>query len=210
MTLTSLVDGAARTADVAAAGAPAAAPAGAGCEWMNPPVLSALFDLTLDVLQTFLNLNNFTKRKGTKAGRTMRPEDADAVEDRFFLGTAFIVNKNSIPKGLCFNFDETGISLGDVGKYTMAETASKQVRIIGIEDKRQITVVTATSADAQVLPLGVILPAFLLEDDDLVPTRLAKDRRHHRESDSHRQPSRFPQTSSHDRWRKDPGNVEMA
>lgn len=86
----------------------------------------------------------------------MRPEDADAVEDRFFLGTAFIVNKNSIPKGLCFNFDETGISLGDVGKYTMAETASKQVRIIGIEDKRQITVVTATSADAQVLPLGVI------------------------------------------------------
>ena len=67
-----------------------------------------------------------------------------------------MIATHDVPKALCFNFDETGVALGDIGAYTMAPQGAKQVRILGIGDKRQITVVTATAADGVTLPLCVI------------------------------------------------------
>jgi hypothetical protein len=86
----------------------------------------------------------------------VRPEDADEIEKRWLLQTAFITEQQGIPKALVFNWDETGFQLLNLGKYTMAKTGSTEVRLTGSGDKRQITVTTATSMDGKALPLNVI------------------------------------------------------
>jgi hypothetical protein len=88
----------------------------------------------------------------------MRPADAEEQELHFLLQTSFLVREHSIPKGLVFNWDETGIEICNLGQYTMAKRGSSEVRLVGVGDKRQITVTTATAMDGVTLPLSVIWP----------------------------------------------------
>eukprot|EP00731_Ephydatia_muelleri_P007000 Em0003g1248a len=52
--------------------------------------------------------------------------------------------------------DETGVSYTFTGGYTMEKTGSKQVPIIGLDDKRQITVVLAITLSGLLLPPQVL------------------------------------------------------
>ena len=58
----------------------------------------------------------------------------------------------------CFiiNWDQTGCVLVPAGKYTYASVKSKQVPIVGKDEKRQITAVVASTLEGEMLPLQLI------------------------------------------------------
>jgi hypothetical protein len=64
--------------------------------------------------------------------------------------------KNSFHKSLLINFDQTGMQFVNTGKCSFAAKGSKDIAIIGMEDKRQITVVVGSSANGDMLPLQLI------------------------------------------------------
>ena len=52
----------------------------------------------------------------------------------------------STPTATTFNWDQTGIKLVPVSSRTMAKSATKQIPVVGVEDKREITVLLAATA----------------------------------------------------------------
>jgi len=64
--------------------------------------------------------------------------------------------KGTFHKSLLINFDQTGINLVSKSNYTYEKKGSKSVRMVGQEDKRQITAVVGSSADGDLLPLQLI------------------------------------------------------
>lgn len=79
---------------------------------------------------------NYVNRKGTKAARKV-PTDFDMQIMDFLAELQKTVTEHSIPDDLIINFDHTGINIVPVGNYTLEACGSKQVPIIGLEDKRQ-------------------------------------------------------------------------
>lgn len=57
---------------------------------------------------------------------------------------------------LYFNWDQAGVNLVPVSSWTMAESGSKQVPVIGVEGIREITVLLAATAAGTLLPSQVI------------------------------------------------------
>ena len=57
---------------------------------------------------------------------------------------------------LLFNWDQTGVKLVPVSSWTMAQGGSKQVPVVGVEDKREITLVLAITASGTLLPPQMI------------------------------------------------------
>jgi hypothetical protein len=53
------------------------------------------------------------------------------------------VSEFDIPPELIYNWDHTGINYVPVSNWTMEIEGSKKVPIVGLDDKRQITVVFA-------------------------------------------------------------------
>ena len=104
----------------------------------------------------FVNKSGLTRRKATKEGRKELPADAEAIEERFILQTASLIEEHNIPRSLVINSDETSINFVDLGKYTLAPKGATQVRVVGSSDKRAITGTTATSAFGDVLGLQLI------------------------------------------------------
>eukprot|EP00731_Ephydatia_muelleri_P001317 Em0001g1317a len=64
---------------------------------------------------------------------------------------------NNIPLELVVNADQISIMLVPVGKRTYARLGAKAIRLLGIDDKRQVTVVAAAVADGTFLPYQVVL-----------------------------------------------------
>ena len=54
------------------------------------------------------------------------------------------------------NFDQTNVYIVPVGRYTLEEKRSKQILIIGLEDKWQITVLLGCTLSGRLLPPQVI------------------------------------------------------
>ena len=61
-----------------------------------------------------------------------------------------------IPPALIVNWDHTGLKYVPVSSWMMAKEGSKRVKISGIYDKRQITVVFAVTLDGSFLPIQLI------------------------------------------------------
>ena len=93
----------------------------------------------------------FVKRKGTKAARKV-PTDFDKLKTDFLQNIQKLVVDDHIPPEMIVNFDQTGIKIVPVSNWTLAEQGSKQVAIIGLEDKRQITAVVACALDGTLVP----------------------------------------------------------
>ena len=79
------------------------------------------------------------KRKGTKAARKV-PNDFDFIRMEFLAEVSKLVKDNEIPPELIINFDQTNVNIIPVGDYTLEKSGAKQVQIIGLEDKRQVSV----------------------------------------------------------------------
>ena len=66
------------------------------------------------------------------------------------------IQSNAIPLQLLFNWDQTGVKYVPIRSWTMAEGGSKQIPVVGMEDKREITVLLAATASGTLLPPQVI------------------------------------------------------
>ena len=93
----------------------------------------------------FLKKMGLSWRAATKAARS-QPHDFDKIQYSFFLRVGWLIRFYDIPKELFVNLDETGVCLLPVTKRTWAKKGSKQVTIVGKDDKRQFTVIPVITA----------------------------------------------------------------
>lgn len=98
---------------------------------------------------------NFTKQKGTKAVKKL-PVNFKELKSGFLDRFAATVRTHCIPPELIINVGETGLAVVPVSNWTLAERGSKDVSTMGIDDKRQITAVVASTPNGQLLPLQVL------------------------------------------------------
>jgi hypothetical protein len=69
---------------------------------------------------------------------------------------AFFMQAYKVHPSLVINMDQTGVHLAPVDNRTYESQGVKEVRVIGAEDKRQITACVASSLDGDLLPLQLI------------------------------------------------------
>ena len=104
--------------------------------------------------ESFLIRNGYVKRKATKAARKLPHDSSDLKQN--YLRRIQQVTSYHIPLELLFNWDETGVKLIPVSSWTMAESGLKQISVVGLEDKREVTAVLAATATGTLLPPQVI------------------------------------------------------
>lgn len=105
--------------------------------------------------ESILRRMGYAKRKGTKSVKVL-PSDFENVKADFLQRIKTVVKKHSIPESLIINVDETGVNIVPVGNWTMDLEGNKQVKITGLDDKRQITVTLASTASGVLLDPQVI------------------------------------------------------
>ena len=103
---------------------------------------------------SFFN-HGYVKRKATKEAQKLPPDFSD-IKLGFLQRIKDEVVSNSIPLALVFNFDQTGSKLVPVCEWTMEKQGSRQVPVVGKEDKREITVLLTVTATGKLLPPQVI------------------------------------------------------
>ena len=79
---------------------------------------------------------NWTMRKSTQATRKV-PANANELCRAMLAWITFAVNFYRIHPDMIVNADQTGISLFPTGKYTYEMKGSKDVSIVGHDEKRQ-------------------------------------------------------------------------
>lgn len=119
----------------------------------DPDVLQTL-DLGKTWAESVLCLG-YTKRKGTKVARS-KPEDFEKTKMDYIERIEKCVNEHNIPDDLILNWDQTGVNLIPGGDWTMDAKGSKQVKITGLNDKRQITALLTISKSGELLPPQII------------------------------------------------------
>lgn len=105
--------------------------------------------------ESFLQRRGFVRRKATKAARKL-PPDYPELKVAFLKRIEDEVKTNDIPPDLVLNWDQTGSKLVPVSSWTMAEEGSRQVSVVGKEDKREIMVFLAVTASGFLIPPQVI------------------------------------------------------
>jgi hypothetical protein len=100
---------------------------------------------------------NFVPRAGTRAAQKI-PVDAEEQMRRSFFRIVYTTRSKRIKHAaLRVNFDQTQVIVQSIGNSTFAEMGSKQVSILGKEEKRAWTAVVAVSASGEVLPLQIVM-----------------------------------------------------
>lgn len=100
---------------------------------------------------SMLKRTGYSKRKGTKAARKL-PQNYEVIKTGFLNKVRRSVHSMKVPPSMVINWDQTGSKLTPTSEWTMAMTGSKQVPIIAVEDKREITVLLAITAAGMMLP----------------------------------------------------------
>lgn len=117
----------------------------------HDPSLLNSFDLSPRWARSLLERMNFVRRKGTKAARKL-PPDFPEIRDEFVKRVRTVIDKNVVPPEMFVNFDQTNAKFVPTADYTLEECGSKQVSIIGMDDKREMTVLLACSLSGNLLP----------------------------------------------------------
>jgi hypothetical protein len=81
----------------------------------------------------------FVKRRANTKTNISLP-DFERYKAQFIFDVIAVIEMEEIPSDLVINWDQTGIHYVPVSSWTMAKEGSKRVEIVGIDDKRQITV----------------------------------------------------------------------
>ncbi|KAJ7158958.1 hypothetical protein C8R43DRAFT_882155, partial [Mycena crocata] len=97
----------------------------------------------------------WSMRKGTKAAQKL-PVDAEEQCETVFLRRAWTIKEHRIPAELIVNADQTGIIYLPGSRMTYAPRGSKQVPLLGNEEKRAFTALLAVSAAADLLPVQCV------------------------------------------------------
>lgn len=94
-------------------------------------------------------------RTGTRAAQKV-PENWESLCEDMFLRVVHVVLLRNTPPEAIVNADQTGITVLPTGNKTWAEIGSKQVDMFGKEEKRQFTLMIATSCAGGMLPIQTI------------------------------------------------------
>ncbi|KAL1943445.1 hypothetical protein VTO73DRAFT_4520 [Trametes versicolor] len=94
---------------------------------------------------------NWSSRKSTRAARKVPPNGADLCE-LTFLRIAFAIRFHNIKPSMIVNADQAGVLLMPSGKQTYEVKGSKDVPVHAHDEKRQMTIVVASSLDGKMLP----------------------------------------------------------
>ena len=105
--------------------------------------------------ESFLRRKGYVKRKAPKAARKL-PADFPEIKLSFLQRIKDEVEKNSIPQDLIVNWDQTGSKLVPVSEWTMEKEGTKQVPVVGKDDKREVTILLSIAATGDLLPPQVI------------------------------------------------------
>ena len=97
------------------------------------------------------------QRKATKAS-CKTPDDLDWIKAEFVsCATGIIVHvEGNIPQNSVVNWDQTVAKFVPVSEWTMAEIGSRQVGVLGLEDKREMTILLACTLSGALLPPQLI------------------------------------------------------
>jgi hypothetical protein len=100
--------------------------------------------LTKSWAASLINRMNFVKRRGSSTTKIHNSDEKlDELKSDFLNKIDKAVSEFDIPPELIYNWDHTGINYVPVSNWTMEIEGSKKVPIVGLDDKRQITVVFA-------------------------------------------------------------------
>ena len=105
--------------------------------------------------RSILERMGFSKRKGTKAARHL-PPDFEIIKETFLKSVKGAIEYEHIPSEMVVNFDQTGAKFVPTSEWTMARYGSKQVPIIGLEDKREMTILLGIAMNGSYLPPQLI------------------------------------------------------
>ena len=95
-------------------------------------------------------------QRSTRAGHKF-PADVEDVCRRFFLRNAVTIrNEDIIHPCFIVNSDQTQVLYSSGGRLTWAPTNSKQVPVVGMDDKRAFTLMVGVSLNGEVLPFQAI------------------------------------------------------
>lgn len=98
---------------------------------------------------------NWSRRKATQAAQK-KPFNWEDLCEKSALRKAHLIKEEDIPAELWVNSDQTQAVYAPGDKMTWAETGSKQVPVIGTEEKRAITILVSVVSDGTVLPMQAI------------------------------------------------------
>ena len=106
--------------------------------------------------QWFGRTFDWTYKRGSTGGQKL-PADWEVQCNAMVQRVSATAAKHDI-RHPCFiiNWDQTSCILVPAGKYTYANVKSKQVPIVGKDEKRQITAVVASTLEGDMLPLQLI------------------------------------------------------
>lgn len=98
---------------------------------------------------------HWTRRKGTRAAQKLPGNWEDQCE-RSAIRKAYLLKEYDIPAELYANSDQTQRLYAPGDKLTYAETGSKQVSVIGGDEKRAFTVMVTITSSGKMLPFQAI------------------------------------------------------
>ena len=97
----------------------------------------------------------FVKHRASTKAKIIVP-NFEEVKAEFLFDIKVLVEMDDIPFDLIINWDQTSIHYVPVGSWTMESEGSSRVEIVGLDDKRQITAVFATSLIYRTLPSSTV------------------------------------------------------
>jgi hypothetical protein len=95
-------------------------------------------------------------KKGTTSGQKLPPDWANLVEASIARSATICASYRITHPALVINWDQTGLLLMPTHNRTYHHRKDKHVQVVALEDKRQITAVTASTMNGELLPLQLI------------------------------------------------------
>ncbi|KAF8142219.1 hypothetical protein K438DRAFT_1444422, partial [Mycena galopus ATCC 62051] len=94
-------------------------------------------------------------RHPTNAAQKL-PDNWEDLCEKSFFRIVHAIKEHDIPAGLILNCDQTGVVYAPGTGLTWAERGSKQVSVVGKEEKRAFTTVVTLSDDGKLLPFQCV------------------------------------------------------
>ena len=87
---------------------------------------------------SFLVRHGYVKRKGTRTARKV-PNDFEIIKSAYLENIKAVSQCHQIPPSMAINLDQTGVKIIPVSDWTLEVQGSKQVDLVALDDKREIT-----------------------------------------------------------------------
>ncbi|KAF4617264.1 hypothetical protein D9613_005664 [Agrocybe pediades] len=98
---------------------------------------------------------NWVQRKATRAAQKI-PDNWEDLCERSTIRKIHLIKEYDIPSRLYVNSDQTQVVYAPGNKLTYADSGSKQVSLVGGDEKRAFTVMVSVSNDGLLLPFQAI------------------------------------------------------